>query len=120
MDEKTTIFELKENVREFCEVRDWDQYHDPKELSIGLITEAAELLEKFRFKSSDQMIDSLNNPIKNKEIEEELADSLFFILRFAQLHGFDLASALNSKLKKNDEKYPVDKVKGLNKKYNEY
>ena len=120
MDDKTSVDDLKLKVKEFCEARDWDQYHDPKELSIGLITEAAELLEHFRFKSSEQMNSLLQDSLKQEEVKEELADSLFFILRFAQMNNVDLSSSLINKLKKNDEKYPVSKVKGLNKKYTEY
>jgi NTP pyrophosphatase (non-canonical NTP hydrolase) len=120
MDDKITINELKDKVRLFCEERDWDQYHNPKELSIGLITEAAELLDHFRFKSTEQMNSLLKNESKKQEINDELADCLFFILRFAQMNNVDLVSALEKKLKKNNEKYPVNIVKGLNKKYNEY
>lgn len=57
---------------------------------------------------------------KREEIEEELADVLYFVLRFAQMNNIDLSSAVLNKIEKNDKKYPTDKVKGCNKKYNEY
>ena len=60
------------------------------------------------------------NSDKRVEVEEELADVLYFVLRFAQMNNIDLSSAVSSKIEKNDKKYPVEKAKGCNKKYNEY
>ena len=120
MDDKTSIEELKKRVQTFCEDRDWDQFHNPKELSIGLITESAELLEHFRFKDDEQMKELFKDNKKREEIEHELADSLFFILRFAQMNNIDLDSALENKIIHNNKKYPVEKSKGKNHKYTEY
>lgn len=106
-----------EQVREFCEERDWDQFHDAKELSIGVVTEAAELLEQFRFLSADQAEDRLRSPESRQAVEEELADVLFFLLRFAQRYEIDLGAALIRKLEKNAERYPVEKARGKNLKY---
>ena len=119
MDKKTTIEELKNKVKKFCEDRDWDQFHNPKELAIGISTEANELLELFRFKSEDDMKRIMNSD-KKTEVEEELADVLYFALRFAQMNNIDLSQAIGSKLDKNNKKYPIEKSKGSNKKYNEY
>lgn len=119
MDKKTTIQELKEKVRAFCEERDWDQFHNPKEIAIGISTEANELLQIFRFKSEDDM-KLLMKSEKKQKVEEELADVLYFVLRFAQMNDIDLASAIEQKFQKNDAKYPAEKVKGCNKKYDEY
>ncbi len=119
MDKKVTIEELKNKVKEFCENRDWDQFHNPKELAIGISTEANELLQIFRFKSEDDM-KKLMSSDKRVEVEEELADVLYFVLRFAQMNEIDLSSAVVNKIEKNNKKYPVEKVKGCNKKYNEY
>lgn len=110
--------ELIESIKEFCEKRDWDQYHNPKDLAIGISTEAAELLDLFRFKNGDEIQQTITN--KREHIEDELADVLFFVLRFAQMNDIDLKKALEHKMAKNAAKYPVDKVKGNNKKYNEY
>lgn len=119
MDNKTTLEELKNEVKNFCEKRDWDQFHNPKELAIGISTEANELLQIFRFKSEEDMKKMMDSE-KREEIEEELADVLYFVLRFAQMNNIDLSSAVLNKIEKNDKKYPADKVKGCNKKYNEY
>lgn len=118
MDDKTTLLELKEKIKKFCEDRDWNQYHGAKDLAIGIITEASELLENFRFKSEKEVEEILNSD-KRKEITEEVADILFFVLRLAQRYDIDLSTELEEKLKKSAEKYPIEKAKGSNKKYNE-
>ena len=119
MDNLITLSKLKEDVKSFCEDRDWDQFHNQKDLAIGIITESAELLEHFRFKNKSEMMDMLNEPDKKIRIEEELADILFFVLRFAQMNNIDLSEALKRKIEINNTKYPVDKFKGSNKKYSE-
>ena len=110
--------ELIKIIKDFCEQRDWDQYHNPKDLAIGISTEAAELLDLFRFKNGEEIQQTITN--KRESIEDELADVLFFVLRFAQMNDIDLRKALEHKIAKNALKYPVEKVKGNNKKYNEY
>src|SRR3989344_810591 len=117
MDDKTTILDLKKKVKKFCEDRDWDKYHNAKDLAIGIITEASELLEHFRFKSEEDIKQILKS--KKQEVSEELADVLYFVLRLAQKHDIDLASELDKKLRKNELKYPIGKSKGSNKKYSE-
>lgn len=116
MDKETTIEELKLRVRKFCEERDWDQFHNPKDLAIGISTEANELLDLFRFKTEDQMKKMFVNKQDRIKVEEELADTLFFILRFAQMNDIDLDNALKDKMKKNGERYTVEKAKGNNEK----
>ena len=120
MDDKTNIKQLKEMVKAFCEERDWDQYHNAKDLAIGIITESSELLEHFRFKSGTEVDDLFKEKFKKDEVSEELADVLFFILRFAEKYHIDLSDELKKKLDKNVQKYPVEKAKGSNKKYTEY
>ena len=119
VDNKTNINELKEKIRKFCEDRDWDQFHNAKELAIGIVTEASELLQHFRFKSEQQVDKMFQNPSKRQEISEELADVLYFVIRLAQRYDIDLTTELNNKIQKNEEKYPVEKIKGSNKKYTE-
>lgn len=119
-DKATPLSELKNLIQAFCEEREWDQYHTPKDLAIGLITEASEFLEHFRFKSDEQCLEELKDPVKNEEIRDELADVLFFILRFSQRFNIDLSSSLQSKVNKSAMKYPVDISKGSNKKYTEF
>ena len=104
--ENYTVQELMKMVRDFCEARDWDQYHNPKDLAIGISTEANELLDIFRFKSDEQMRAIFDSPAKREHVWEELADVLFFLLRFAQMYGLDLKEILEDKIIKNDKKYP--------------
>lgn len=119
-DQTRTIQDLKDMVREFCEKRDWDQFHNPKELAIGIATEAGELLQLFRFKDETQMQEMLEEEKAKQKIRDELADVLYFTLRFAQLYDIDLYETLSEKLQQNEKKYPQDKVRGKNKKYDEY
>ncbi|MGB4661273.1 MAG: nucleotide pyrophosphohydrolase [Mobilitalea sp.] len=116
MDNEITVKELKDKVRKFCEARDWDQFHNPKDLAIGISTEANELLDIFRFKSEEQMKIIMEEEHKKTAVEDELADTLFFILRFAQMNGIDLSEVLGKKMKKNGERYTVELAKGKNEK----
>lgn len=118
-DDSTTLKELKDKVKTFCERRNWDQFHNPKDLAIGVSTEANELLDLFRFKRDEDTKEIMSNISKRQMIGEELADILYFLLRFAQMNDFDLANELEKKIKKNAIKYPIKKAKGSNKKYNE-
>lgn len=115
-----SLQELVESVKAFCEERDWDQYHNPKDLAIGISTEAGELLDLFRFKNEEQMKSIMEKAEKREKVEEELADVFFFVLRFAQMNQIDLKAALEMKIEKNAKKYPADLVRGKNEKYNEY
>jgi NTP pyrophosphatase (non-canonical NTP hydrolase) len=120
MDDKTNVAQLKEMVKAFCEERDWNQYHNAKDLAIGIITESSELLEHFRFKSETEVDDLFKEKQKKAEISEELADVFFFVLRLAEKYHIDLSEELQKKLEKNMLKYPIEKAKGSNKKYTEY
>jgi NTP pyrophosphatase (non-canonical NTP hydrolase) len=114
-----SLAEAMRKIRAFCEERDWDQFHDPKELAIGLSTEANELLDLFRFKREADMANMMNDPIKREQISQELADIFFFLIRFAQLYQFDLSESLERKMQINAIKYPVEHARGSNRKYDE-
>ena len=119
MDHKTTIQELKLKVKKFCEDRDWDQFHNAKELAIALSLESAEVLDLFRYKSTEEVERMLKNPEKKLELSEELADVLYLVFRISQLYDIDLSSEFNKKMVKNELKYPVELAKGKNSKYTE-
>ena len=110
-DQKNSIEALKKLVARFCEERNWDKEHKPKELAIGAVTEASELLEIFRFLSEEASLKAVQESATRQKIAEELADTLCFILRFAQLYNFDLSKCLKDKLAKNAIKYPPDPSK---------
>jgi NTP pyrophosphatase (non-canonical NTP hydrolase) len=103
--------EIIEALRQFRNERDWAQFHNPKDLAIALSIEANELLELFLWKNAEDA---------NKEkVKEELADVFAFAFLLADKYQFDVKDIVLDKIKKNEEKYPVDKSKGTAKKYNE-
>lgn len=119
MDARTSVEDLKERVRRFCEARDWDQFHTPKELGIGIVTEAAELLAHFRFQSEGETRAQLEDPAKREAIENEVADVLYFLLRLCQVLDIDVSAALEHKMRLNEARYPVERARGQNLKYTE-
>ena len=121
MADKTSIDsleELRERLREFARERDWDQFHTPKNLSMALIAEAAELVEHFQWVDGDtsHLLEERLRP----SVEEELADIFIYLVRIADKLGIDLYCAAARKLVINAAKYPADKVRGSAKKYTEY
>ena len=113
-----SIEELKNRLSRFAEERDWDQFHSPKNLSMALSAEVAEIIEHFQWLTEEQ---SKNLPDdKLKEVETELADTLIYLIRLADKLGVNLLAAAQRKIEVNEKKYPVEKVKGSSKKYTEY
>ena len=112
-----TLQELQRKIRVFCDDRDWDQFHNPKDLSISLALEVAEVMEHFQWKDAKEMDQHAID--KKAEIGEELSDVLYWVLLLANKLDVDLVDAFNKKLVKNEMKYPVSKSKGTHKKYTE-
>ena len=98
-------------LRQFRDDRDWQQFHNPKDLAVALSIEASELLEAFLWKSPEDA-----DPEK---VKEELADVLAYALLLSDAYGFDIQQIILDKIERNEEKYPVDKARGSAKKYNE-
>ncbi|QTQ08564.1 nucleotide pyrophosphohydrolase [Macrococcoides canis] len=95
--------EIIDLINKFREERNWNQYHNPKDLSLSLSLEAAELLENFQWISSDEAVK------KNREnIAEELADVFIYGIQLAEEMGFDIEEIIREKVKKNDEKYSIN------------
>lgn len=111
MDENKEI--LKE-INQFRDERNWRQFHNEKDLSLSISLEAAELLELFQWKSSEEVVGN-----KQERLAEELADVLIYSYMLADNLDFDINDIIQKKLKKNAEKYPVDKSKNRNNKYND-
>lgn len=105
-------------LREFSHARDWDQFHSPKNLSMALSVEVSELVECFQWLTEEQSR-SLDAEQLTAVIDE-LADVQLYLVLLADKLGIDITAAIAQKLKKNEEKYPVDKVKGSSKKYDQY
>jgi NTP pyrophosphatase (non-canonical NTP hydrolase) len=113
-DAATTLEELREAVRSFVRERDWERFHSPKNLSMALAAEAAELMEHFLWDSSEQ---SRARAMGNEEVADELADIVIYALEFANITGIDLTAAIRAKMGKNAVKYPVEKARGKALKY---
>lgn len=110
--------ERKLKLRRFAEARDWDQFHSPKNLSMALIAEAAELVEHFQWLTEEQSKNLSHD--KLNEVEQELADIQIYLIRIADKLNIDLLNAVDKKMQINETKYPAEKVKGQHKKYTEY
>ena len=105
------IQEIISELKKFRDERDWEQFHNPKDLALAINIEAAELLELYLWKNAEDA---------NKEkVKQELADVLSFALLLADKYDLDVKQIILDKIKLNGEKYPVDKAKGTAKKYNE-
>lgn len=100
-----------QRLRQFRDERNWQQFHNPKDLSLALSIEASELLEAFLWKAPEDA-----DPEK---VKEELADVLAYALLLADAYHFDIEKIVLEKIERNEEKYPVHKAKGTAKKYNE-
>ncbi|RJX40890.1 nucleotide pyrophosphohydrolase [Paenibacillus pinisoli] len=106
--------ELIKKIVSFRDDRNWSQYHNPKDLAISLNLEASELLELFQWKTSADVVKD-----KKAELQDELADIMYYVLLMCHELGIDPEKALIEKLRKNNAKYPIDKSFGSNKKYTE-
>ena len=118
-DAHVRVAELKQMVKRFSEERDWDQFHNAKDLAIGVVTEASELLDTFRFKSDKEVEELFRNESSARHIRDELADVFYFALRLAQKYDIDVSNSLKEKIELDAKRYPIEKAKGSNKKYTE-
>lgn len=103
--------ELRREVKQFTIDRDWDQFHNGKDLALALSIEASELLEAFLWKQPEE--------VKVEKVKEELADVVNYALLIADKYNLDLKQIVLEKLQRNAEKYPVEKAFGSAKKYDE-
>lgn len=108
---------IKQQVRKFVVEREWDQFHSPKNLSMALIVEVAELVEHFQWLTEEQSCNL--SPEKLAEVELELADIQIYLISLAEKLKLDLVAAAEKKLVLNAQKYPADKARGNSKKYSE-
>lgn len=118
-DHDTSLETIKEKVLAFARERDWEQFHSPKNLSMAISAEAAELMEHFLWQSPEQSRTDVADPALRAKVEEELADVIIFALEFANMTGIDVAAAIGAKMERNAAKYPVEKARGRSVKYTE-
>jgi NTP pyrophosphatase (non-canonical NTP hydrolase) len=109
--------ELDRSVRRFADERDWGQFHSPKNLSMALSVECAELMEHFQWLTENQSRRLTRKQMR--EVGKELADIQIYLIRLSQVLGVDLLEVSRSKLLENAKKYPVDKARGSARKYTE-
>ncbi len=99
-------------MADFVSAREWEQFHDPKNLAMALCAEAAELLEHFLWITPENSKLAVLNPDKRREVSEEIADVTCLIMALCNCMNLDLSDSLNAKMKKNELKYPAEKCKG--------
>jgi NTP pyrophosphatase (non-canonical NTP hydrolase) len=114
----TDFEQIKQRLRQFSAVRDWDQFHSPKNLAMALIVEAAELVEHFQWLSEEQSADLPAD--KLAAVAQEVADIQIFLVRLADKLDIDLAAAVAAKMAVNEQKYPPEKARGNALKYTEF
>ncbi len=118
-DGNTTLGVLKQEVLTFARERDWEQFHSPKNLSMAIAAEAAELMEPLLWVTPAESRAVMARPDKRAALQDELADIVVYCLEFANQTDIDLASAITAKMARNAQKYPVEKARGRSEKYNE-
>ncbi len=112
-----SIAELTNHINTFRDERDWKQFHNPKDMALSISIEAAELLEHFQWKNANECEEYVQT--NRESVADEMADVAIYLFELADLLEMDLGQEMLRKLKKNAVKYPVEKAKGTNKKYNE-
>ena len=115
---RQALDDLKLELREFAKARDWEQFHSPKNLSMALSVEVAELVEHFQWMTENQSAQL--DPEKHAAVAYEMADVFIFLLRLSDCMNVDLMEVTKRKIALNHQRYPADKVKGSSKKYSEY
>ncbi len=112
-----SIKDLTEKIKKFRDERDWMQFHNHKDMALSLVLEAAEVLEHFQWKSPEEIEEYVQT--HKEHVGEELADVTKYLFELADNLKIDLPQAIERKMKKDAEKYPVEKVKGKHTKYTE-
>ena len=105
-----TLDDFRKRLREFARARDWEQFHSPKNLSMALIVEAAELVEHFQWLTESQS--ARLDPKTFQAVEQEIADVFIYLVRLSDLLGIDLLDAAARKIALNEKKYPANEVRG--------
>ena len=115
-----TIDSLQARLREFAAERDWQQFHDPKNLTMALTGEVGELVELFQWLTPDRSRSAMDDPDQAAKVREELADVFGYLLRLADVLDVDLEQALVDKIAVNELRYPADQARGRADKYTRY
>lgn len=119
MNDHLDLDSIRAFQRKFSKARDWDEFHTPKNLSIALAVEAAELLEHFQWLTADESKRIAKNPAKVKAVSDEVSDILYYLIRLSDILEIDLEKSFWDKMRRNEAKYPVKLAKGNAKKHTE-
>jgi NTP pyrophosphatase (non-canonical NTP hydrolase) len=111
---------LNQDIEQFIQDRDWDQFHSVKNLTMALNVESSELMEIFQWISEEKSNQIKDDPKVLSKVEDEVADVFVYLMRIMSKSGIDLETAVRNKMKKNADKYPVELARGNSKKYNEF
>lgn len=111
------LLQVLNRMISFRKERDWEQFHNPKDMALSLVLEASEVLEHFQWKNGDEVKQYAKD--HKGDLADELADTLYWVLLLAHDLGIDIFDALDKKIDKNALKYPIEKSKGIAKKYTE-
>jgi dCTP diphosphatase len=111
-DTETTVGALREAVAAFVDARDWQPYHGAKNLSMSIAIEAAELMERFQWLTTEEAQEAVQDPAERAAIADELADILIYSLSLSNALDLDVGSAVLAKLQTNEHRYPVDEFRG--------
>ena len=114
------VVQVQQTMQNFVDERDWEQFHNPKNIAMALTVEAAELLEIFQWLSAEEAQNINNDPILKEKVSHELADIMLYLCRLADKTAINLQTAITEKMQLNAQKYPAALVKGSSKKYSEY
>ena len=111
-DSNTTITELKKIVEDFVDERDWSQFHNPKNLSMALTIEAGELMDIFKWNTTEECESMISEKNIRQDATDELADIMIYALAFSNRNNINISSAIEKKMIKNRKKYPTEKFRG--------
>lgn len=111
-DSETPVVALRELVEAFVSARNWEQFHAPKNLSMALAIEAAELMEHFQWLSVEESREIASQPEELEKVREELADVVCYALALANSLDIDVTTAMRDKMRKNEQKYPASQYRG--------
>lgn len=116
--DQSSYAELQQRLKKFAQDRDWEQFHSPKNLAMALSGEAGELIEHFQWLTEKQSYEL--DADKKQEVALEMADIFIYLFRLAERLDINLVEKVYEKIEINEKRYPVEKVQGSSKKYNEY
>ena len=112
-----SIDDLTNRIRAFVEAREWQQYHNPKDMAVAIAAEAGELMQHFVWQQPEQVEQRILE--RREEIASEIADVGILLFEMADLLGLKLGDAMAAKIAHNEQRYPAEKSRGNNRKYNE-